>query len=48
MLKSGGIYVNNVPVGDVGASVSLEDTVEGRFVVLRRGKKRYHLVRLAD
>ncbi len=46
LLKSGGIYVNNVQVEDVGAKVTLEEAIEGRFVVLRRGKKRYHLVRL--
>lgn len=45
-IEGGGIYVNNQRVDDVDASVTLDDTVEGRFVVLRKGKKSYHLVKL--
>ncbi len=45
-IDGGGIYVNNVRVEDAERAVRLDDTVEGRFVVLRKGKKRYHLVAL--
>lgn len=45
-LEQGGIYVNNRRVGDVGAAVTRTDAVEGRFLVLRRGKKTYHLVKV--
>ncbi|MBN1249577.1 MAG: tyrosine--tRNA ligase [Anaerolineae bacterium] len=46
LLKGGGIYVNNAQVENGDATVTLADTIEGEFVVLRRGKKRYHLVRV--
>jgi tyrosyl-tRNA synthetase len=45
-LKSGGVYVNNRRVGNVDAAVTLEDAIEGTYVVLRRGKKSYHLVKV--
>ncbi len=43
-LDGGGIYLNNRRVGDPSASVRADDFVEGRFLVLRKGKKSYHLV----
>jgi tyrosyl-tRNA synthetase len=46
LLQSGGVYVNNLQIADADRSLSLEDTIEGQFVLLRLGKKRYHLVRL--
>jgi tyrosyl-tRNA synthetase len=45
-VKNGGVYVNNVKVEDAADSVALSDAIDGKFVVLRRGKKSYHLVRL--
>ena len=45
-IEGGGIYVNNVRVQEVEAKVRLEDAVEGRFLVLRKGKKAYHMVRV--
>ena len=45
-IAGGGIYLNNRRVTDVAARVTLEHALAGEFVVLRRGKKRYHLVRL--
>lgn len=45
-LEQGGIYLNNERVEDAQASVTLADAVEGRFLVVRRGKKRYHLLRV--
>ncbi|MFP4345001.1 MAG: tyrosine--tRNA ligase [Anaerolineales bacterium] len=46
LIDSGGIYVNNVRVSDTAARVTLEESVEGRFVVLRKGKKSYYLVQI--
>jgi len=43
-LDGGGIYVNNRRVVDPSHTVRTEDFVEGRFLVLRKGKKTYHLV----
>jgi tyrosyl-tRNA synthetase len=40
------VYVNNLRVQDVNATVGSDDAVDGRFIVLRKGKKHYRLVRL--
>ena len=47
-LEGGGIYLNNVRVTEVDRSLSLDDALEGKFLVLRKGKKSYHLVRVTD
>lgn len=43
-IEGGGIYVNNQRVADVGHAVAVSDAVEGRFLVVRKGKKSYHLI----
>lgn len=43
-IDGGGVYVNSERVEDVSRSLTMEDTIEGRFLLLRKGKKRYHLV----
>jgi tyrosyl-tRNA synthetase len=43
-VQGGGVYLNGERVEDVELRVTPENAVEGRFVVLRKGKKRYHLV----
>jgi tyrosyl-tRNA synthetase len=49
LIASGGVYVNNVRAGDDPAqAVRLGQAVDGRFVVLRVGKKQYHLVKVLD
>lgn len=45
-IEGGGVYVNNRRVADARASVSLEDAIDGSLLVLRKGKRRYHLVRV--
>ncbi len=46
LISSGGVYVNNVRATDPLGTVSLAQVIEGRFVVLRTGKKQYHLVQV--
>ncbi len=46
LIASGGVYVNNVPADDAERAVTLTDSIEGQFVILRKGKKSYQLVRL--
>ncbi|MGC9349439.1 MAG: tyrosine--tRNA ligase [Anaerolineae bacterium] len=48
LLKSGGIYVNNVRAEGSAQTLTIEEAIGGQFIVLRRGKKRYHLLRLVD
>jgi tyrosyl-tRNA synthetase len=45
-IEGGGIYVNNRRASDVSRTVRMADAIEGRFLVLRKGKKSYHLVAL--
>lgn len=47
-IAGGGVYLNNRRVAEASARVAPDDTLQGEFVVLRRGKKRYHLVRVGD
>ncbi len=45
-VEQGGIYLNNERVADAGRSVTREDAIEGRYLVVRKGKRSYHLVRV--
>jgi tyrosyl-tRNA synthetase len=46
LIDGGGVYINNVQSGDNTRRVTLDSTIEGRFIVLRRGRRNYHLVKL--
>jgi tyrosyl-tRNA synthetase len=46
LIESGGLYVNNRRVDGIQATVSEQDAVDGRIVVLRSGKRTFHLVKL--
>ncbi len=43
-VEGGGAYVNNRREQDPGRAIGVGDLVAGRYVILRRGKKDYHLV----
>jgi tyrosyl-tRNA synthetase len=45
-IDGGGVYVNNVRVESVDVAVTTEHMIEGRFLLLRKGKKSYHLLAL--
>ncbi len=45
-VEGGGIYINSVRVEEVDEMVTADRAIEGRFLVLRKGKKSYHLVEL--
>ncbi len=47
-IEQGGMYLNGEQISDAGRMVSTEDLVEGRLLVIRRGRKNYSLVKLAD
>ncbi len=42
----GGVYLNNVRVADPALAVTLDQTIEGRVLVLRKGRKGHHLVKV--
>ena len=46
LLRSGGVYVNNVRVSDEKARVSRSDAIGGRVLVLRKGRKDQHVVKI--
>jgi len=45
-ISAGGIYVNNRRIQDVGNRVCRSDALHGRYLVLRKGKKNFFLVKL--
>ncbi len=46
-IEAGGIYLNNRRVSEAAARATLADAVDGQFVVVRRGRKNYWLVRIS-
>lgn len=46
LIQSGGVYLNNRRVAEVEKKVTLEETIHGKFVVLRKGGKNYWLVKV--
>lgn len=45
-IQGGGIYLNNLRVSEEGQNVTLTDVLHGQFLVLRQGKRNYHLIKL--
>jgi tyrosyl-tRNA synthetase len=46
LLKSGGVYVNNVRATDERARLTSADAIGGALFVLRKGRKDHHIVKL--
>ena len=47
LIRGGGVYLNGARVREIGALVRAEDVIEGRFVVVRVGRKRHLVVEVA-
>ncbi len=47
-IDQGGMYLNGEQISDANRTVGIEDLVEGRLLVIRRGRKNYSLVKLAE
>lgn len=47
-IQGGGVYLNNRRLEEVDRQVRVGDALEGRFLVLRKGKKNYTLVKLLE
>lgn len=47
-LQGGGVYLNNERVDDADQLIGASQAIEGQFLVLRQGKRRYHLVQIVD
>ena len=46
LLKAGGIYVNNQRVTDEKMRLTTADAIDGRLLVLRKGRKDQHIVKI--
>ena len=47
LIRGGGVYLNGERVGDESLVVRVGDAIGGRFVVLRMGRRRHHLIEVA-
>ena len=47
-IDQGGMYLNGEQISDAGRLVGVEDLVEGRLLVIRRGRKNYSLVKVVE
>lgn len=48
LLKGNGISLNNKKVGNPGRLVTLDDALHNEFLILRRGSKKYFLIKLTN
>ena len=46
LIEDGGIYINNRRVSGVEATIGLPTLIEGQYLVVRKGARNYHLVRI--
>jgi tyrosyl-tRNA synthetase len=47
-IAEGGIYLNNRRVEDAAQTLTVAESLSGQFLVLRKGRKNYHLVKIAS
>ena len=46
LIKGGGVYVNDGRVGDERGRLTIEQAIDGRLFVLRKGQRSRHVVRI--
>ena len=46
LVTGGGVYVNNIRASDPAQALSLDDLGTETMIVLRSGKKKYHIIRV--
>lgn len=46
LIKGGGVYVNNRRVDEIDRTITIGDFLNGEVLVLRKGKKRYYLIKV--
>jgi tyrosyl-tRNA synthetase len=47
-IPAGGVYLNNERITDIGHMVTSRNLISNRALVLRKGKKNYHLVKFEN
>ncbi|UPM55076.1 tyrosine--tRNA ligase [Gottfriedia acidiceleris] len=45
-VQNGAVYVNGDRIQDVATVLTKQDAIEEQFIIIRRGKKKYHLITL--
>lgn len=45
-IDGGGMYLNNLRIESSQATVAVDQAIEGQFLVVRKGKKKYHLIKV--
>ena len=48
LIKQGGLYVNDQRVTDERGRVTLDQAIDGRVIVLRKGQRERRIVRVVD
>jgi tyrosyl-tRNA synthetase len=48
VVEAGGIYLNNHRVANAAVRVTFENVIDRQFLVVRRGRRNYHLVRITE
>jgi tyrosyl-tRNA synthetase len=48
LIENGGIYINNKKISEIDLMVSKNYSIEDKYIVVRKGKKNYHLVSLKE
>jgi len=46
MLQGGGLSINKEKLGDVNATVGEEDILDGKYILVQKGKKNYYIVNI--
>jgi tyrosyl-tRNA synthetase len=46
LVLNGGLYLNNRRISDVSQGIGLSDCIGGQVLVLRKGQRQYHLVKI--
>lgn len=46
MIENGGVYINNEKISQSDLVITKDHSIEGRFIVVRKGKKDYYLINL--
>lgn len=48
LIDDGGLYVNGERVEDTQQTLTVDDAIDGKVIVLRKGRKKYYLLKLVD
>ncbi len=47
LIQGGGVYINNQKTSGIEQRVSLHDAIDNLFIVLRKGRKNYYLIKMS-